>query len=80
MAPSVAAADTAVGHSGGLAKQPHVTDKVAPVSTVFYLRHVADQVDALQAGEEMLVLNTIRCLAADLCQQVCYLTLSIKRT
>jgi hypothetical protein len=50
MSPSVAALDTAQGHSDGLDKK---------VQTV-----------AKDADQERLILNTIRTLAADLCQQV----------
>jgi hypothetical protein len=75
MAPSVAAADVIKEHGPGLKQRPNVPHKAAPVSpestspTALHLEgRSAD--DTCQAEEEMLVLNTIRCLAADLCQQV----------
>jgi hypothetical protein len=61
------------GHSTAIQKDAHTTDKVASVSvwtrrsrqrrsSVFTFFH--------QPKEEQIVLNTIRCLAADLCQEV----------
>lgn len=55
------------GH-GELSREARTTNKVVPVSALFHWRLVG--LTYLQEKEEQLVLNTIRCLAADLCQQV----------
>lgn len=56
------------GH-GELNREARTTNKVVSVSALFDCRRVG--LTYWQEKEEQLVLNTIRCLAADLCQQVC---------
>ena len=55
--------NTVPEHSDRLSDNPKVTDNAVQVSTPGLQRFNC------QPREEQLVLNTVRCLAADLCQQ-----------